>query len=289
MQKLEKLFGGIKMPWWKVIVFAIVTAAYTALINQVPVLKNTSLQDIAISYEWWILFAILIITNAKSNLDAALKTLVFFAISQPLIFLIEVPFVGWSVMGYLRNWAIAIVLTFPMAFVGYFMKKDKWWGLLILAPMLAFLGYHYYGYFAAARFYFPHHLASAVFCVVSMFLLVLGIFKNKKLKLVGVIINVVILISATVIALLNPTVLHTTLVGDGGSEGAVVKKNYTAELENSSLGSVNIIYDEGYDGYLVDAAFVKGGKTVLTITAPDGKKQLFDVNINEDGAHVNAK
>lgn len=287
MQKLEKLFGGIKMPWWKVIVFAIVTAAYTALINQVPVFKNTSLQDIAISYEWWILFAILIITNAKSNLDAALKTLVFFAISQPLIFLIEVPFVGWSVMGYLRNWAIAIVLTFPMAFVGYFMKKDKWWGLLILAPMLVFLGYHYYGFIAAARFYFPHHLASAVFCVVSMFVYVLGIFKNKKIKLAGVIASVVILIGATAVAIVSPTVLHTTLVADG--ESTVVKENYTAQLKNDNLGSVNIEYDEGYEAYTVVADFVKGGKTVLTLTAPDGSIQSFDVTVNEDGARVSAK
>ena len=289
MQKLEKLFGGIKMPWWKVIVFSVVTAAYTALINQVPVFKNTSLQDIAISYEWWILFAILIITNAKSNLDAALKTLVFFAISQPLIFLIEVPFVGWSVMGYLRQWAPIIVLTFPMAFVGYFMKKDKWWGLLILTPMLVFLGYHYNGFFAAARFFFPHHLASAVFCVVSMFVYVLGIFKHKKIKLAGVIASVVILIGATVVALMNPTVLQTTLVGDGGSEGAVVKENYTAQLDDKRFGNTSVVYDEGYGGYLVNANLVKGGKTVLTITAPDGTKQTFDVLIDEDGARVSAK
>ena len=92
MKYIKKLFGEVNMTWPKVIIFAVVTAIYTALINQVPFLKDTSFRDIAISFECWILFAIIIIVNSKSGLDSALKTFVFFLISQPLIYLIEVPF-----------------------------------------------------------------------------------------------------------------------------------------------------------------------------------------------------
>lgn len=48
--------------------------------------------------EAWVFFAVIIIANAKSSLDSALKTFVFFLISQPLIYLLQVPFTwqGWG-------------------------------------------------------------------------------------------------------------------------------------------------------------------------------------------------
>ena len=37
------------------------------------------------------------------------------------------------------GWAYAVACL-PMGFIGYYMKKDKWWSLLILIPILVFLG-----------------------------------------------------------------------------------------------------------------------------------------------------
>ena len=107
MKYIKKLFGEVNMTWPKVIIFAVVTAIYTALINQVPFFKYTSFRDIAISFECWILFAIIIIVNSKSGLDSALKTFVFFLISQPLIYLIEVPFLGLNIF------STILKLSFP--------------------------------------------------------------------------------------------------------------------------------------------------------------------------------
>ncbi|MBQ0110502.1 MAG: hypothetical protein KBS41_01045, partial [Oscillospiraceae bacterium] len=88
MQKINKLFGNINMSWLRVIIFALISAVYTALINQVPLLKNTSFTDIAVGFECWVLFAIIIIVNCRKWWEASLKTFVFFLISQPLIYLI---------------------------------------------------------------------------------------------------------------------------------------------------------------------------------------------------------
>ena len=60
MSGMKKYFGQFPMTWPRVIFLALVTAVYTALINQVSVLKDTSFQDIAIYLDWWILFAVFI-------------------------------------------------------------------------------------------------------------------------------------------------------------------------------------------------------------------------------------
>ena len=74
---MKKLFGEINLTWKKLIIFAIITGIYTAIMAMIPITKETSFRDIAIQLEWWILFGIIIITNSKSHLDSALKCLVF--------------------------------------------------------------------------------------------------------------------------------------------------------------------------------------------------------------------
>jgi len=82
---MKKLFGDINLTWKKLIFFSIIVAIYTALVATLPFTKNTSFRDIAILFEWWIVFGIIIISNSKSPLDSALKCFIFFLISQPLI------------------------------------------------------------------------------------------------------------------------------------------------------------------------------------------------------------
>ena len=101
---MKKLFGGINLTWKKLILFAVITAVYTAIMAILPFTQDTSFRDIAIFFEWWILFGIIIIANSKSPLDSALKCFVFFLRSQPLIYLLQVPFSwqGWGLFGYYK-------------------------------------------------------------------------------------------------------------------------------------------------------------------------------------------
>ena len=67
---IKKLFGGINMTWTKVVIFAILVGAFTALMALVPAFNNTSLQDIATYLDCWFLFAIIIVVNCKKWWEA---------------------------------------------------------------------------------------------------------------------------------------------------------------------------------------------------------------------------
>ena len=124
---MKKIFGGIDLTWKKLIIFSILVGIYTAIVATVPALKYTSFHTIAVTLEVWIFFGIFIIMNSKSNKDAALKCFVFFLISQPLIYLLQVPFSwqGWRLFSYYKFWFIWTILCLPMGYIGYYMKSDK--------------------------------------------------------------------------------------------------------------------------------------------------------------------
>ena len=188
---MKKLFGELNLTWPKLIIFAIIAGIYTGIVAQIPQARDTSFADISITFEWWILFGTIIIMNSKSNLDSALKCFVFSLISQPLVYLVQVPFseLGWGIFQYYPGWFKWTLLTIPMGYIGYWLKKDKWWGLFIIVPMMIFLGYHYMGFLRECWTYFPQHLLSAIFCVVVINLFGLYIFKDKKIRKIALIIK----------------------------------------------------------------------------------------------------
>ena len=92
--------------------------------------------------EEWIFFAVIIIANAqKALLTRRFKTFVFFLISQPLIYLLQVPFSwqGWGLFQYYKYWFILTLCTFPAAYIGWYIRKKNWLSLLILMPVLILL------------------------------------------------------------------------------------------------------------------------------------------------------
>lgn len=279
MEERKGLFGGINLTWPKVIIFAIFAGIYTAVMAIIPQAKDTSFADITISFEVWILFGIIIIMNSKSNLDSALKCFVFFLISQPLVYLIQVPFtiLGWKILGYYRYWFIWTILTIPMGFIGYYMKKDRWWGLLILTPMLVLLGGHLSSFINQAGYDFPHHILSAIFCVITLLIYPIAIFNNKKIKTVGIIISILIIAVATFLGFHNKIQYNTTLLING--EKDVFDETYKVYIEDSNMGKVYIEFNENIEEYMLNASFDKTGKTKLTIESPSGKKQEYDLDV----------
>ena len=89
---IKKMFGELELTWFKLIASAVAAGVLTAVIAILPVFNNTSFHAVTATFEVWILFGIIIILNSRSNLDSALKCFVFFLISQPLVYLIQVPF-----------------------------------------------------------------------------------------------------------------------------------------------------------------------------------------------------
>jgi len=258
--RVQKLFGGINLTWKKLVLFSILAGVYTAVMAMLPIAKNTSFADITISFEVWILFGILIIVNSKSAKDSALKCFVFFLISQPLVYLIQ-DVINHSnlFLTYYRLWIPWTICTIPMGFIGYYMKKDKWWGLLILVPMLLFLGIHYSGFLGETLYNFPYHLLSTIFCIVTMIIYPLFIFNNKKNKYVGLTISLIIITVMTFVALTNNTTYNTTVL---------VSDSETDE-----------VFD---DSYKVNAEFKRAGKTNLILEDANGNKTIYEIDVKRN-------
>ena len=282
---MKKLFGQIELTWKKLIIFALIAGVYTGIMAMLPMAKDTSFADISISFEWWVLFGIIIIMNSKSPLDSALKCFVFFLISQPVVYLVQVPFnvYGWGIFRFYKGWFIWTLGTIPMGFIGYYMKKEKWWGVLILASMQMFVGYHYSGFLREARSFFPNHLLSAVFCAATLIIYALCVFKEKKNRKASLIISIAVLIAATVLALATGRDFYnTTILVEEGSLQVRFDDSYKVSLKDGSYGDVFIVYEKNIESYMVNASFKKTGSTQLLLEAPDGTVQVFDLNIERN-------
>ena len=252
---MKKIFGGIDLTWKKLIVFAVLSALYTAIMALIPITKDTSFRDIAVYFEWWILFGIIIITNSKSAKDSALKCFIFFLISQPLIYLIQVPFssMGWGLFKYYKYWFIWTLCTLPMGYIGYYIKKNNWLSMIILLPMLVLLAYLGLGYFTSVVENFPHHLLSFIACFVMIIVIVLAIFDKIKLKIIS--------LSIVIISI----VLYVILKG-----GVLASEYETYKV----LEDYNIILDgEIYVSFFSGSA--KGNVTVVS-----SKDNLHSVKLN---------
>ena len=290
MKKIKKLFGEIDLNWKKLVIFAIIAGVYTGVMAMLPLAKDTSFADITISFEVWILFGILIIMNSKSAKDSALKCFVFFLISQPLVYLIQ-DVINHSnlFITYYRFWIIWTICTIPMGFIGYYMKKDKWWGLVILTPILIFLGFHYSGFIGQTIYNFPYHLLSALFCIITLLLYPICIFSNKKVKVAGTIISALIILTMSIITLFNNTTYNTVVLTNNGEAGAVFDNTYTVYLEDSRFGDVSIKYDDGLEDYLIEAEFKKTGKTNLILEDSNGNKEIYEIDIKNSSFKISKK
>lgn len=288
MSKIKKLFGELNLTWLRLIIFSVIAGVYTAIMAIIPATRNTSFRDITAIFEVWILFGIIIIMNSKSAIDSALKCFVFFLISQPLVYLIQVPFDGRG-FGLFQNYQhllILSILTIPMGFIGYFMKKDKWWGLLILTPVLLLLGIQLAYYMRETIFNFPFHLLSTLFCLATLLLYPLCIFNNKKIKITGVIISTIIILVASVISFTNKIVYNTTIFLNNGVS---LNEKCSAYLENDSMGKVNIEYDKNFEGYVVNASFIRGGKTNLIVVDENGNKTAYELSVSSNTYDISKK
>ena len=256
---LKKLFPG-RISWWEVIIFAVATALMTAAFLISPIFENTSFQRMGVYLEAWIFFAVLIMENCQKPLESALKTFVFFLVSQPLIYLFQVPFsaMGWSLFGYYRTWFIWTLFTFPMAFVGWYITKKNWLSLLILSPVLAFLAYTALD---AARFtasHFPRLLVTALFCL-GQIVLYLWAFTSKPLqKAVGLVIPLAV---AAVVLLRTPQAGVDCAVFF--PDDPVFSETATVTEDNDSL---TLAIDPRDDGAMLRVHATAYGDTDFTVT-----------------------
>ena len=271
----DKLYGGLNMTWLSVILFALGTAALTAVFLIVPVFKDTSFERMGVTLEAWIFFAVIIMANCKKPLESALKTFVFFLISQPLIYLFQVPFsyMGWKLFGFYKYWFCLTLLTFPMAFVGWYIRKKNWLSLLILAPVLCLLTSDYFGAFQSAITHFPRLLITALFCLAQVLIYLYVFTSNKWQKLIGFLVPLAAMI---VLLLVTPQVSMT--VDDYLPDEPSLSSEATVTVEDPSVAEINLTIPEN-DRVRITAH--KYGTTAFIIK--DGDREMrYSIDVYDD-------
>ena len=182
------------MKWWHVIVFAIVAGVWTAVMNMIPITDGTSFRDIAVTFEWWLIFAFIIATNCEKSWESALKIFVFFLISQPLIFALEVIFGGLDVnlaTYYLTsNWGPKIIMTLPGGFIAFFIKKQNVLGAILLGLGNAIQALMGVSYLVLTIQNFPFHILSCLVSFASLFIMAWTIQKDNKLRILSIVVTV---------------------------------------------------------------------------------------------------
>lgn len=193
---MNKLFGHIKMNWLRVIVFAVAAGIYTGAVMLIKPLRGTSFQDIGIAYEWWVIFAVVLVVNCHKGWEAMLKCFVFFLISQPLVYLVQIAAGALEFdkarMYYVHLWLPATILTLPGGLIAYFCKKQNAFGGIVMGlgnTIQACMGVVYAGMVLNR---FPYHLLSALVSFVSIFVMTFCIQKKKTGRTLALLLPVVL-------------------------------------------------------------------------------------------------
>lgn len=204
---MKKLYGNLNMTWLKVILFAVAAGVYTGAVMLVPFFSGTSFQDIGISYEWWVIFAVIIVVNCKKSWEATLKCFAFFLVSQPLVYLVEIIFGGLALDSamtyYFQIWLPMTFLTLPGGFIAYFCKKQNFLGAVVLGLGNTIQAVHVLIYFGKTIQNFPYHLLSGIVCVASIIIMSLYVQKEKKNRIIALIVPIVM--TAAILILLKVT------------------------------------------------------------------------------------
>lgn len=279
---IRKLFGGIKMTWKTVIAFAVIAGIFTAFMAMwVP--NGNSFHEIAVSVEAWILFAIVIITNCETPKDAACKTFVFFLISQPLVYLIQVPFswMGWRLFMYYGYWFKLTLLTFPAAYIGWHIKKDNVLSALLLSVMLILLAFLGVGYAKDTLAHFPNHLISTLFCFGQIPLLIYGVFRDKKAILTASAISVAAIAVIAASVLRGPT-LNVETYFQLDEETYPTDVSFTVRVEQEEVSTAEI--KRAPDGpWVLHMSIREPGENAVILTDPDGNEHFIVVSCDADG------
>ena len=209
MKKLSAAFGTLPMTWPVVCAFAAIIGIYVGVINQILILYDTSFRDIAVTYEWWVLFAVLIVSNCKNAKEAGLKCLVFFLISHPVIFLVELPSIGLDkvLYYYTKIWLPITLLTLPGGAIAFYAKKQNALGAVVLSignTVVALLGVSYFLKLYSA---FPRHLLTVVSCAAIIAVLLMGMQQKWKTRFLSAATTLLLTAGVIIWAVLNERVI----------------------------------------------------------------------------------
>ena len=280
-RRTDRIFGGAPMGWPVVLLLAVGTAILTVVFLLFPVFQNTSFERMGVHLEAWIFFAVVIMSNCRRPLESACKTFVFFLVSQPLIYLLQVPFsaLGWGLFRFYKTWFVWTLLTFPMACVGWYITRRNTLSLLILLPVLCLLAYTGAESLQTAARHPPRLIVTALFCLGQVFLYPVVFTEKRWQKLVGVLVPLaaaaILLLAAPRIALESTQFLPDEPVLSASADVTVEDPAFAAvSLERIGADSMIRVKAERF------------GSTVFTIR-DGGEVYRYTLTIHEEeGGHT---
>ena len=273
------------MTWLRLILFAVISGVVTGLVALL-VPEGNSFRQIAVMFEAWIVLAIIVVVNCGKPLEAACKTFVYFLISQPMVYLVQVPFnpMGWNLFGYYRYWFFWTLATFPGALIAWFIKRDDWISSVILSVALAALILQGCGYLKTLIGNFPQYLISTLFCFGMVPVLIVAVLHRKNPR------RIASAIAAAALAAL----LFLTFRGGAGSREFMmsisleeelypVTEGWTAELEDPDNGTVELFIGNEFSSSGIRMNFLDYEKnTTVILKDPDGNVWRIPVVIEKD-------
>ena len=261
------------MDWVRVVIFAVIMGVYTALCALLAPDGN-SFHDIAVVMSPWVLPALIVVLNCKTPWEAVAKVFVFFLISQPLVYLIQVPFsdMGWKLFGYYPYWFKLTLATIPAGFAAWFCKKGNILSAVILSGGMALMALEGAGFAKRAFTSFPDGLLSAIVILGLIPVFIFGILRTKRARIIACAITAVIIVGIFV---------YTFVINSdsGRVSERIVNAEYGITVDNMDKSSVesdneNItaeLYEN--DGVCwVRVEFKENGEAHLTFENPKGEK-----------------
>ena len=138
-----------------------------------------------------------------------MKCLAFFLISQPIIYLVELPMLGWdkALYYYSRIWLPISLLTLPGGVIAFFAKKQNVLGAVILGIGNAIVALMGVSYFLKLYRAFPRHLLTVISCAAMIAVTLLGVQKKWWTRLLSVATTILLTAGVVIWAVLNKRVI----------------------------------------------------------------------------------
>lgn len=281
LKMIKKLFYEIDMSWKKVVIFAIAVAIYSAIVLNVPILLHSSLGHTGETFEAWILFALIIILNCKKPLEAAIKTFVFFLISQPLVYLVQVPFyeTTWEIFSFYKRWFIITLLTLPGGFIAFYTKKGNILSLLIYSVanfLLMFMEFpaHFNSFISNP----PYQLLACLFIIAISIMFTLLLFKDKKIMIASLALTVLFAVGGFIYENYSSNDIYASVDTTLDVSLPIEVVEAPAEIEISIDGNNVIAYAHGYGEYPITLA--DGDGNLIQMQVIIAKDQMSIVPID---------